>query len=154
MSLFRQICLTLCGLFLVAGTLTACSVNDTKPVAKTEPSSVPSTYLVECTKTNLTQEPVTFTLTCADGNEQLQDLKWSSWGQPTATATGSVSSNTCEPNCATGKVQKYDVTVTAKDLVATNDKQAYTKLVVNATGNQGPGAPANEEFQLMNLLGK
>ncbi|MHB1087694.1 MAG: hypothetical protein ACYC19_02890 [Acidimicrobiales bacterium] len=55
--------------------------------------------------------PSSLVLTCADANTLVKDLKWSGWGEPTATATGLGSWNDCTPNCAGGTWKSAPVTI-------------------------------------------
>ncbi|MGA7704742.1 MAG: hypothetical protein WB998_07585 [Solirubrobacteraceae bacterium] len=57
--------------------------------------------------------PKTLTLTCGDGNTVLSGLRWSSFGGAVARASGTFETNTCEPNCAQGKVVRYPVSTKA-----------------------------------------
>ncbi|MFD3543169.1 hypothetical protein ACFWUQ_27240 [Streptomyces sp. NPDC058662] len=56
--------------------------------------------------------PDEYLLACGDGNNRLVELRWSSWGPETATATGTDMVNDCSPNCAAGRFRAYPVTVT------------------------------------------
>ena len=51
--------------------------------------------------------PLRITLTCADANTLLRSLNWSSFSGLTARATGTLVTNTCEPNCAQGRDVSY-----------------------------------------------
>jgi hypothetical protein len=59
--------------------------------------------------------PKVVTLTCGDGNTVLQSLRWSSFGGPTAVARGKFEINTCTPDCASGKMVDYRVSLRATD---------------------------------------
>jgi hypothetical protein len=67
--------------------------------------------ITNCTKAS--SRPKMVTLTCADANTVLTGLRWSSFGGASALATGTLESNTCTPNCASGKVVRYPVAVRA-----------------------------------------
>lgn len=47
-------------------------------------------------------EPATFEVT---NDVALEGLRWSGWGAPTATGTGTLTINTCVPNCAQGRIR-------------------------------------------------
>jgi hypothetical protein len=51
--------------------------------------------------------PKSFMLACADGNDYLTRLAWTSWTPTHATATGLQSANDCIPYCAAGKFHSY-----------------------------------------------
>ncbi len=63
--------------------------------------------------TSASSRPKMVTLTCGDGNTALTGLRWSSFGGASALATGTLETNTCTPNCASGKVVRYSVAVKA-----------------------------------------
>lgn len=63
--------------------------------------------------TSASSRPKTVTLTCADANTVLTGLRWSSFGGASALAIGTLETNTCTPNCASGKVVRYPVAVKA-----------------------------------------
>jgi hypothetical protein len=65
--------------------------------------------LVQCTNRG-SVKPRQFTITCADGNDFLSGLKWSSWAS-TASGKGTEWINTCNPNCAAGHFHKFGVKV-------------------------------------------
>lgn len=116
------------------------------------PSDLPppsATYIAECLSDNLVQYPKTLTLTCADGNESLEGLTWTGWGEASATATGQISTNTCEPNCAQGSIKRYPVTAVAGKPDRREAAEFYTELVVTYTGERPPGALASETYQLV-----
>ncbi|MGW8778415.1 hypothetical protein ACWGNM_10075 [Streptomyces sp. NPDC055796] len=56
--------------------------------------------------------PREYLLACGDGNNRLVGLRWNTWGQRTATATGTDMVNDCTPYCAAGRFRSYPVTVT------------------------------------------
>jgi len=83
--------------------------------------------VIDCGKSlsQLEVRPGSLLLACNDSTAGLQDLTWSHWGsnvttgspgQPTpsatATGTGELALNTCNPNCAQGNDQYYPVKVT------------------------------------------
>jgi len=63
--------------------------------------------------TSASSRPKTVTLTCGDGNTALTGLRWSSFGGASALAAGTLATNTCTPNCASGKIVRYPVAVRA-----------------------------------------
>jgi hypothetical protein len=57
--------------------------------------------------------PKSIIIACGDGNTLLKDLKWASWGQTAAAATGVDTWNKCVPDCASSKTwESIPVTVT------------------------------------------
>ena len=55
--------------------------------------------------------PSTFTLACADANDDLARLSWASWAPGMASATGVQQENDCVPDCAAGHFRDYPVDV-------------------------------------------
>jgi hypothetical protein len=93
---------------IFAGTMLA--VIATAAIAMSA-SAAPPLKITNCTKASA--RPKSVTLTCGDGNTLLSKLTWSSFGGSKAAAKGTFETNTCEPNCAAGKVVKYPVTASA-----------------------------------------
>jgi len=52
-------------------------------------------------------KPGTITLTCADGNDALIQLHWTSWTPQLASAYGTERANDCKPSCAEGHIHYY-----------------------------------------------
>ena len=156
MSASALLRLTVC--VVAAATLTACGVTDAQPVAS-EPSDGETgtyssyadvTYLVECVSDELRNRPESFVLSCADGNSSLQDLHWKRWGDTSATAEGTFTTNPCEPDCASSKPVQQHVNVTATALSRGEAGQAYTKLEVVAIDSV-EGGITKETFKLPGL---
>lgn len=93
------------------------------------------TYLVECVPDELVQRPDRYTLSCGDGNEWLEGLVWVDWGDPTASATGTLVTNSCEPNCAEGTLERRSVTVSVTDLAQGEGAANYRTLRVDGGPN-------------------
>ncbi len=55
--------------------------------------------------------PGRFTLACADGDDYLTGLTWTSWGPGLASATGVQAEDDCVPYCAAGHFHSYPVDV-------------------------------------------
>ncbi len=92
-----------------------------------------------CVKASI--RPKSVTLTCADGNTVLTGLTWSSFGGSVAKAKGTFATNTCEPNCASGKVVKYPVIATAYETrKCKNGVRVYNKLTLVFTGRSPKAA--------------
>jgi hypothetical protein len=53
--------------------------------------------------------PGSFTLACADGNDYLSGLAWTSWAPGLASAIGVQVENDCVPYCAAGHFHRYPV---------------------------------------------
>jgi hypothetical protein len=96
-----------------------------------------------CTGSNATAlqtEPAVITVS-QDGAAYIKGLTWSGWGTATATGTGSLEADNCNPNCAEGHDTAYKATVTLSQLVPYgNGEQAYSTITVSV-----PGAPSRSE---------
>lgn len=122
MNLYNRRFLT-CGILvvtlLVSGAMSASGASNLK--------------ITNCNKA--TSKPKSVTLTCGDGNTVLSGLSWSTFGGTSASASGTFKMNTCEPNCASGKVLSYPVSVKATS--PRNCKaglRVYDKLTLKFTG--------------------
>ena len=71
-------------------------------------------------------EPKTYILACGDAAMALNQLAWTGWGTPKATASGVQIQNSCTPTCAAGSPISTKATVTLSGLTAGH----YTTLVV------------------------
>jgi len=62
-------------------------------------------------------KPNYITLTCADGGIAIEEIKWQSWGVKEAIGTGIYAENSCQPDCASGKLVKSPVEISITNLV-------------------------------------
>jgi hypothetical protein len=96
-----------------------------------------------------TSRPKTLTLTCGDGNTVLSGLRWSTFGGASARAGGTFKMNTCKPNCASGKVVSYPVTVTATSPRSCKaGLRVYNKLSLKFTGRKPSSANSLKNWTL------
>jgi hypothetical protein len=63
----------------------------------------------DCTKPKV--EPKSITLTCGDAQTVLKRLGWDEWNLPKVKGQGQLWVNDCDPNCAAGSFDKFDVKV-------------------------------------------
>lgn len=104
-------------------------------------SGASSLKITNCVKASV--RPKALTLTCGDGNTVLSGLRWSSFGAASARARGTFAMNTCNPNCAQGKVVRYPVTVKASDPRSCKGSlRVYDKLTLQFTG-RSPSSASN-----------
>ena len=90
--------------------------------------------ITNCVKASV--RPKTLTLTCGDGNTVLSGLHWSSFGGSVARANGTFETNTCNPNCAQGKVVRYPVSAKASNpRTCKKGLRVYNKLDLLFTGH-------------------
>jgi hypothetical protein len=89
--------------------------------------------ITNCVKAS--SRPQNLTLACGDGNTVLSGLRWSSFGGPSARARATLEMNTCEPNCAAGKVVRYPVAVSATKVRKCKEGlRVYDKVALRFTG--------------------
>ena len=75
--------------------------------------------------------PRGFTLACADGNDYLSGLRWTSWAPGLASATGLQTVNDCVPYCAAGHFHRYPVdAVFWGSAAAGSGRQRYTRITL------------------------
>jgi hypothetical protein len=100
----------LAAIGIIAGTAAAATGHHTARTtshAAAKPAAAPVVF--NCQKAQV--RPASFTLTCADGNDYLSHLSWSSWSASSATGTGTNLVNDCTPYCAAGKFHGYPADV-------------------------------------------
>ncbi|HTU29269.1 MAG TPA: hypothetical protein VMF07_07805 [Solirubrobacteraceae bacterium] len=119
---------------LAAGAAVALSPLAAAAAAVAAPAAVPAHHvtIVDCTGHRVIA-PRTYVLACGDGNTTLTRLRWSHWGETTATAAATEELNLCIPDCVDGRVARFPVTVTAERL----RDHRYHEVVVTA----GPRRP-------------
>ncbi len=81
--------------------------------------------------------PGYFTLACADGNDDLTRLSWTSWAAGLARATGVQEVNDCDPYCAAGHFHGYPVDVSFRggaSVPGQPGRQRYTKVTLRYPG--------------------
>jgi hypothetical protein len=110
--------------------------------AQTPSATLPSQCLDQ------TVAPVSVVLTCGDGGFVAEDLVWSDWGGARPQASGTVSVNDCDPDCATGGRDEYPVTLEASELRDCRyGKAQYTRVTYSfpAATPFPPGSPGAED---------
>jgi hypothetical protein len=130
----------LAAIGIAAGTAAATTGNH--PAAKVavhppRPAAVPEVF--NCQHAQV--RPGSFTLTCADGNDALSHLSWSSWTASAARGTGTDVVNDCTPYCAVGKFHSYraDVTFWRSEPVPGHPGQRYfTRVTLYFPGARPP----------------
>lgn len=94
-------------------------------------TTVESTAILGCVHVTGLNGPEVLSMACADNNYTLVDLEWSRWGAEEATSTGRAFINNCDPYCAEGTFEEFDVNVTAymRENCGYN-AEVYTRLYV------------------------
>ena len=85
---------------------------------------------------NEVQLPESIYLTCADGGWYIYKIKWYSWDEKEAKATGYFSQKVCEPNCAEGFRVDTPVTLTISIFERSGKKIYLTNLDMRASTDQ------------------
>jgi serine/threonine protein kinase len=103
------------------------------PPSPTTTRDVQQAAIMTCEGGQAVTEPDSLLLACGDGGDGLQNLTWSNWGEPTATAEGDFWVVNCQPDCASGTESVFAASVTVFGL----EDGRYTSMELEA-----PGAPA------------
>jgi hypothetical protein len=134
----------------VGAVASAAQASSPTRVATTTPAHLFSeqTVVVNC-QGRAQVRPGSYTLACADDNDYLTHLSWSSWGPGVAKATGVQDENDCLPYCAAGHFHSYQVNVTFRGsapMRGTPGRLRYTSVTVRYSGHRptinGHRAPA------------
>jgi hypothetical protein len=92
----------------------------------------------DCTKSQV--RPGTIVLACADFNTELTKLRWSTFGEASAHATGQYYVNDCTPDCAAGKFHSFPIDlVTSAARVCSDKFDDYQHAAVTFTGRLPAG---------------
>lgn len=70
------------------------------------------------------------------GHIMMENINWSNWGYSTATGSGTLSVDRCDPDCASGGADKYTGTVTLTRPLNINGRWLYTRFTFTAPGYQ------------------
>jgi len=98
------------ALGLAVGALTSAAQAASRAPASARHLYSEQTVAVNC-QARAQVRPSTFTLACADANDNLAHLSWASWSPGMASATGVQEENDCVPDCAAGRFRGYPVDV-------------------------------------------
>lgn len=79
---------------------TSSSVSPTSSAPTTSPLDTSIEVYANCSTPSV--EPVKIILSCGDFGEYLTGVTWSSWSSVSATGSGTLHYNDCNPNCAAG----------------------------------------------------
>jgi hypothetical protein len=117
--------------------------NPTATTARSAPVQ-PMLVIVDCSRKPQVR-PTEYVIECADANDQLTGMHWTTWGPGNAVGTGLESLNDCTPSCADGRPQSYAVSVVLSKLVAWSghpNTPRFATLTRRYTGARPPGAGA------------
>ncbi|GAA1005416.1 hypothetical protein GCM10009551_082970 [Nocardiopsis tropica] len=79
--------------------------------------------------------PSELVLACADAGAVVSGITWDSWANDTATGSGTLTTKTCEPDCASGGTQTRTVGVTLHTPV--RDPNGASRFTVATVGSKG-----------------
>ena len=117
---------------VTAAVLSLLIVSGCGVVGNSGSSSSEETFISECGY-GYAQKPSQITLTCADGGMYIDQIKYSSWDNNSASATGIFFSNDCDPDCASGSMisnpVKIEISGTRQDA---NGSVIFTDLAITA----------------------
>jgi YVTN family beta-propeller protein len=89
-------------------------------------------------------EPSEITISCADNNQYLSEVTWSSWTATSAHGNGTLYLNDCTPDCAGGTFQTSPTSVTLSDPVRSNSQGLVFSMLTwislnGSTASEGIG---------------
>ena len=74
------------------------------------------------------QHPARIGVTC-DPHDQIIGARWRNWGQAKAQATAKLAVDNCNPNCATGRIRRYAITVVASKIRRCGTRRVYASVI-------------------------
>ncbi|WP_375490668.1 hypothetical protein [uncultured Jatrophihabitans sp.] len=150
------------ALLLVGAALSACTYSGSTAHASTHPPSAaasssgsvsssassspsnsppettapPRLQVLNCGGQRVTSSPTLLYLTCGDGTESVQGIRWTSFGGASAHGAGTLHQRSCTPNCASGKDSTTPAQVTLSGVTNHAGRRIYARLLVEAAGRQ------------------
>jgi len=103
------------------------------PTSAADPATPANQVLTYDCETQVNM-PTTILFTCADGNEGIEKISWSTWGVKGARGTGTYFRNQCDPDCASGKFAYQKVSLALGGAIATEGKVFLTLLDYGGVG--------------------
>lgn len=105
-----------------------------------EPRSAVIPRVLTCSGPTRVVRPTSYVLACADANQLLQGLTWTTWSHTQALGRGTFVQNNCTPNCAAGRFVRYAATVRLAAVRATANGPLFSKLVYTYSPRAGAKA--------------
>ena len=99
--------------------------------------TTPRIFVSNCEKQ--VYKPKTITVFCADAGVVINKITYSNYGTKTARGTGTAAVNLCEPNCAAGKTQNFQVRFRLSKPTQCGDASQFRRLRVTYVGAKPPG---------------
>jgi hypothetical protein len=78
-------------------------------------------------------KPKRITLACADANFRVRAIRYATYGDRTATGTGTAVVNTCSPSCVAGRFVTYPVRVRLSRVTQCGDSFQFRRVAVTFT---------------------
>jgi hypothetical protein len=118
------------------------------PAAALASSGSSQVWVTNCTHESY--KPATLILACGDGNSFLQNLSWSTWSTTHATGKGSFVEDSCTPNCASGKAEKFATTIALSKpkKCAKKPHRVFDDLSLTYTGKRPSHTPKTVNYTL------
>lgn len=86
----------------------------------------------------LSQRPSEIVLACGDAGEGVERMTWSGWTASNASGRGSLWLKLCKPNCASGGIGHYPVSVTLSNVKSSSRGRYFGMLTISFTGTRPP----------------
>ncbi len=97
---------------------------------------------------SLETRPAELILACADANELVQNIRWTSWKNKKAVGTGTYRINDCDPTCAAGEFDSYRVRIVLQSPKSQSGERVYSRAILRFP----KGGPDGEKRQSVRLL--
>ena len=96
------------------------------------------------------QKPELVYFACADGNEGIGKIEWSTWEASGARGVGEYFANNCDPDCANGEFEFTNVNVAINNAIGVKGKVHLTDLTYESVDEGGVSGEWNlAEFYLV-----
>jgi hypothetical protein len=105
-------------------------------------AKVSKVYVTNCTHADF--KPSLIILACGDAGAYVQNLSWSAWSSAGASAKGSYTIKTCNPNCAAGGTKSFAANVKLskpKSCPKAKKGKVFTEIALTFTGNRPSQTP-------------
>jgi hypothetical protein len=132
-----------------AVTSTTVGVTTSTTTTEVTTTTAPLPLAVDCASFQVSVvphfEPARFQLLCggtAESEVYVQDIRWASWTDTSASGSGVFAENTCEPDCASGNFKYAATTITLSQPAETQYGLLFTRVLVpafSATPEKIPG---------------
>ncbi len=136
----RAAAIALCGIAAIATAAAAAgpATAATSPQSRVQPAASSLPVVVNCSM-HTQVRPGSYTLTCADDNNNLDSLHWVAWGSAAAFATGVNTFNDCIPNCLANHLKTFPVLVNlwrTEPLPGNPGERYFSRMTLVYTGSR------------------